>query len=354
MASQKNMMFKYTFILLILLLLACRKQEAVRQIAMPPTITGEKAQSWIVGDTADVAPTAQAGILLAGGSTDVDEAMRWLLRKANGGDVVIIRASGSDGYNSYLFKDLGVNINSCETFLVDTKSRASDRNMIRRVRNAEALFIAGGDQANYVNFWKGTPLHQAINYLINEKKVVVGGTSAGCAIQGGHYFSAINGTVRSEDALQNPFNQSVTVGNDDFLLHQLLKNTITDTHYNNPDRKGRQLVFLARMMQEKAIPAKGIGVEEKTAVLIEPNGLAKVVGSASAYFLIANEKAPEILQANTPITWDNEGKAVKVYAIKAAAEEKDAETFDLTTWQLGNNKKWAFFSAQKGVLKIIE
>lgn len=341
-------------IVLIVSIFACKKQDGATQINLPNTTTSEKIQSWIVGDTTDVASTAQAGILLAGGSTDVDEAMRWLLKKANGGDVVIIRSSGADGYNSYLFKDLGININSCETFLVDTKLKASNQNLIRRIRGAEALFIAGGDQANYVNFWKGTPLNEAINYLINEKKVVVGGTSAGCAIQGSHYFAALHGTIRSEDALQNPLSQGVTVGNDDFLFHALLKNTITDTHYNNPDRKGRQMVFLARMVQGKANPAKGIGIEEKTAVLIEPDGTAKVVGNSNAYFLISNEKVPEVLQFSTPMTWNSDGKAVKVYSVKAAREEKEAETFDLSTWQLRSGKKWSFFSVQKGELKITE
>ena len=42
---------------------------------------------------------------------------------------------------------------------------------------AEALFIAGGDQSNYVNNWKGTPIEDAIHELV-QRGVPIAGTSA--------------------------------------------------------------------------------------------------------------------------------------------------------------------------------
>ena len=44
----------------------------------------------------------------------------------------------------------------------------------------------GGDQAFYYYNIEGTLLQDALNYLANVKKVVIGGTSAGCAIQGNY------------------------------------------------------------------------------------------------------------------------------------------------------------------------
>ena len=41
----------------------------------------------------------------------------------------------------------------------------------------------------------GTKLNAAINYLLKEKKVSVGGTSAGCAILSGIYYSGENGVA---------------------------------------------------------------------------------------------------------------------------------------------------------------
>ena len=123
-------------------------------------------------------------MVLAGGSTDVDEAMRWLLQRASGGDVLIIRASGSNGYNDYLFRQLGVpGPNSVETLLLNNRALSYNADVLRKVRGAEAIFFAGGDQANYVNFYRDTPLSTALNERIRAG-AVLGGTSAGCAILG--------------------------------------------------------------------------------------------------------------------------------------------------------------------------
>ncbi len=44
------------------------------------------------------------------------------------------------------------------------------------------MFIAGGDQANYVRGWKGTPVEDAINANVAAGKPI-GGTSAGLAVK---------------------------------------------------------------------------------------------------------------------------------------------------------------------------
>ena len=68
------------------------------------------------------------------------------------------------------------------------------------------LFIAGGDQSDYVNLWKDTPVEDAIHALLG-KGVPIGGTSAGLAILGQYGFAALNGSITSEQALANPFNR---------------------------------------------------------------------------------------------------------------------------------------------------
>ena len=53
-----------------------------------------------------------------GGASENDEAMKWLLQKANGGDVVVLRSSGGNGYNNYLYSELGISDNSVETLVI--------------------------------------------------------------------------------------------------------------------------------------------------------------------------------------------------------------------------------------------
>lgn len=315
--------------------------------------SAQNVRSWRIGDATDVTTNHNAGIVLAGGATDNDAAMSWLLTKAAGGDVVVLRASGSDGYNAYLY-GLGPAVNSVETFLIDSRSKAGSSTVAQAIRNAEALFIAGGDQADYVSFWNNTAVGDAINYLIQTKGVAVGGTSAGCAIQGDVYFSAINGTVTSATALANPYASTVTLGRGDFITHTQLTNTITDTHYDNPDRRGRHMAFLARMATDWGIDARGIGVEEYTAVCIEPNGTARVFGAPSyddnAYFLQAYGGNPENCTAGSPLTWNQSGQAVKVYKLKG--DVTGNQTFDLNSWTSGNGGAWQDFYVVNGSLSV--
>ena len=83
----------------------------------------------------------------------------------------------------------------------------------------------------------------------------------------------------------------------------ILKNTLTDTHFRNRDRMGRTLVFLARIVQDGwSSNPREIAVEERGAVLLEPNGAATVVGSGPAYFLQVTQ-APAVCKPNEPLTF---------------------------------------------------
>lgn len=196
---------------LFTLFIACQStpKDVPAPMVNPVAVVKNPASIGTSGDTADVTVPTSAGMVLMGGSTDVDAAIAWMIARAKGGDVVVIRASGSTGYNDYIYKDLG-GVNSVETLLINTRELAMNPQVANRIRQAELLFIAGGDQGNYVKFWKDTPMAAAINYLIKDKKVPVGGTSAGCAILGEMTYSALNGTIRSEEALTNPYDARIT------------------------------------------------------------------------------------------------------------------------------------------------
>ncbi len=301
-----------------------------------------------MGDTADVKTQPEGGVVLAGGSTDVDAAMSWLLRRSGGGDVLILRATWSDGYNKYLYKDLGVSVNSVETILLNTRELAQNEAIIQKIRTAEAIFFAGGDQGNYVNFWQGTPVADALNERI-QQGAVMGGTSAGCGILGQLYFTALQGTVTSEEALTNPYDKRMDLRRNDFLKQPLLANTITDMHYAARDRQGRHLAFLARAVTDWNIQPRGIGVDEKTAVCIAPDGAVSVFGQANAYFLQTTGTKPERCQANQPLTWKGDGKVVKVTTITGSATGTSA--FNVLTFQPTTTAKTEYWFAENGVKK---
>jgi cyanophycinase len=309
----------------------------------------------IVGDTSNVNAPSSFGTVLMGGSTDVDAAMKWMINKSKGGDVIILRSTGGTGYNQYLYDLVKVDgksqVNSVETLLINSTDLANNPKVAERIKQAEMVFIAGGDQFNYINFWKNTLVEEALNYLIATKKIPIGGTSAGCAIMGDAVYTAEKGSVTSAQALANPYNADMTIQRE-FVNNPYLKNTITDTHYNNPDRKGRHLTFLARLVKDFSITTpKGIGVEEETAVCIDENGKATVFGNGTAYFLIAKEGAPENCTTATPLNWILNNKAVQAYTILGNNTTGNG-SFDLTNWVTVSGGTYKNMYSTNGVLTI--
>ncbi len=133
------------------------------------------------GNAQDVQTHAEAGVAMMGGGSDLDEAFRWLCGKANGGDFLILRAHGSADYNPYV--NGLCKANSVATLIIPSRKAAQAPRVAEIIGQAEAIFIAGGDQSRYVNFWKGTPVEDAINVHVAAGKPI-GGTSAGLAVSG--------------------------------------------------------------------------------------------------------------------------------------------------------------------------
>jgi cyanophycinase len=295
-----------------------------------------------IGLKEDAQTTPAAGIAMMGGGSDIDEAFRWLCEKANGGDFLILRAHGDDEYNPYI--NGLCNLNSVATLIIPDRESAQDPAVAAMIRHAEAVFVAGGDQARYVNFWRGTPVQDAMNANIAEGKPI-GGTSAGLAILAEFSYSALNdppddSSLASADALRDPFFARITLVRD-FLGIPLLQNTITDSHFAQRDRLGRSLAFLARIMQDGwSKSPREIAIDEKSAVLVEADGKARVVGAGKgAYFLHAAE-APAICQKGVPLTFRN----ISVYKAPSGAH------YDLASWK-GEGGLSYTLSVERGTLQ---
>lgn len=313
--------------------------------------------SYFTGNAVDMISTPQGGVCMMGGATEHDEAMKWFLERADGGDVLVLRASGSNGYNDYFYSDLGITINSVESIVFNNSSAANDSYIHNKIMNAEAIWFAGGDQWDYVSYWRNTPIDSLINDAMQQRNIVIGGTSAGMAILGKYYFSANNGTVTSSTALNNPYDICVTVDSTSFLQVDYMHDVITDTHYDDPDRKGRHVVFLARILTDQGVAAKGIACNEYTSVCIDENGLARVYGDypnypETAFFLQTNCElttfSPEICSPATPLEWNLSGSAIRVYKVNGT--NNGTNTFDLSDWETGDGGDWENWYVENGTL----
>ena len=142
---------------------------------------------------------------------------------------------------------------------------------------AKAIFIKGGDQWNYVNTWKGTLTEDAINYVFQNGGVIAG-TSAGCAVLGGIDFSAKYGSSYSDESLKDPFNHYITL-EDNFL--NLVPYVIFDQHFVERGRFGRLIAMVFNAEFELGKDIVGVGIDDRTAICIEPDGIGTVMGSGA-------------------------------------------------------------------------
>lgn len=279
-------------------------------------------KSFIVGNAADAqqSPTLSPGLVLVGGGTDVDAGFQWMCQRAGGGDFVVIRTTGTDAYNPYI-QQLCPQMDSVETIIITTVAGANHAYVSSQIQNAEALWIAGGDQSTYTALWRGTAVQTGVNHLLNSKLAPVGGTSAGLAVLSQFIYTGARGSVTSSQALANPFHRYVTLERDLFQS-SLGANKLYDSHFVTRDRMGRSLAFLARIVNNGwATQPRGIGIDENTAVLVLPNGTATMAGTGAAYFLQAPGPA-QVIADGTPLTYLNIG----VYKVPQGG------TFNFSTW----------------------
>jgi beta-aspartyl-peptidase (threonine type) len=266
---------------------------------------------YVTGDAADAKPAqTQGGLLLSGGGGDVDAAFRWFIGQAGGGDIVVLRASGADGYHDYLFQQLG-GVDSVETLVFHARNAAFDARVREILAQADGIFLAGGDQSRYVEFWAGTPVAAALNAHVRAGKPL-GGTSAGLAVLGQFAFSARQpGDLTSDVALRDPFDARLTL-EQDFLELALLRGVVTDSHFMPRRRLGRTLAFLARLQARAPERLLALGIDEKTALCLAADGTGRVFTSApqGAAWLIVPTQAAELVRGQ-PLTF----RGVKVLGL---------------------------------------
>lgn len=237
------------------------------------------------GSSQDTHASPLPGVCMMGGGPEVDEAMRWFLERAAGGDVLVMRASGSDGYNAYLYQELGVPVHSVTTIVVHEPGE--HHTLLDLIDRAEAIWFAGGDQQRYLELWQGNRVQTALQSAI-DRGVPVGGTSAGMAILGEFIWDGEE--IRTE-----------------FLDTPFLDGVITETHY---DERAREARF--RVMLEQTA-GRGIAGDEAAAMCYGPDGIAQVFADPSSGKGMVFFSAPD-------------------QSVKVQGDRDGSGRFDLGTW----------------------
>lgn len=316
-------------------------------------------------------PPAAPSLVLMGGGPDVDAAFRWMIEKAGirpggGGRFVIIRATGTEAYDPYIYYSdaalstsntiadqwvggAALGLSSVETLVIPSVNAANDAFVNAVVGKANAVFIAGGDQSDYIKLWKGSKLDQTLRGLM-ANSVPIGGTSAGLAVLGQFDYAALNGTVTSDQALANPYNRYMTLDPDPlsltggFLAPPALANTILDSHLDSRDRMGRMMTFLARLVTPNggngcpggvlaASAARAIGVDVETALLVETSaGTGQVSARRVTNPSTTSASAVYFVRPLNPPTQCASKKPLSMTTIEVRRLDDSATVFNLGNW----------------------
>ena len=220
------------------------------------------------------APVSPNGHLVIIGGAEDRQQDRIILRKfleLSGGPNAKIRfitaASGVPDvvWASYqaVFKDLGAL--DCEVVPMLTREDASQPEVVSQIAQADGIFITGGDQNRLMACLWESPAFQALHRAFFLNGACVGGTSAGAAVMSRHMLA--QGTP-------TPAPEKDTVSTDIGL--GFVANAIVDQHFSQRHRLSRLLSALAQRPD-----LLGVGIDEDTALIIEPGQSVEIVGKGS-------------------------------------------------------------------------
>lgn len=276
---------------------------------------------------ADKPTVGGPALLLMGGGSEVNEAFATKAYPViNGGDIVVLRISGSNGYQPYFYNTVVNELpaalqatlkpNSVETLFVDTREKANSAYVVNSVSRANMIWIAGGDQSPYIENWRDTGLAAAVKQAY-QRGAVVGGTSAGMVVSTEWMYDpgALQAVVSAE-AVANPYRPSMILSGTKLFDLPLGFNILAEPHFQDRDRMGRTLAFMARLRKDaRTSTLYGVALDERTSLFIDRNNIgtfqrAPIVSGKAAgdgYILREDRRKTTLTQvsAGLPLIYRN-------------------------------------------------
>ncbi len=234
---------------------------------------------------------AQGSLVLVGGSAETaggwsDEPYQWLVEKASNKRIAVISYQAESNWIPNYFVSMGARF--AKNFLIPDRNTADNQAIYDSLLTYDGVFLKGGDQSVYYTQYSST-LTQSALQEIYDRGGVLGGTSAGMAILSPIVYTAQGAYIYPASALSNPFTNQITL-KDDFV-QSLTQPFIFDTHFVQRGRLGRLAAFMANWFKLKLMIPKGIGVDDRTALCIDPSEKAYVFGTGAVSILRADALA---------------------------------------------------------------
>lgn len=155
---------------------------------------------------------------------------------------------------------------------IATRDQADDPVSTGIIEGATGVFFTGGDQLRITSTIGGTRVNEALSEAYRSG-VIIAGTSAGASVMSG---TMIVGGSSDDAPKMNTINMAPGMG--------LLEEVVIDQHFAQRGRLGRLLVAVAHNPY-----ILGIGIDEDTAVIINPEAKLEVIGSQTVTIIDGRE-----------------------------------------------------------------
>jgi len=213
-------------------------------------------------------PSPKGALLIVGGRAKPAAALKAFIDHVGpeGRILVIPSASGvpleSGPEGAQLFRDHGAK--QVDWLFIDSPEMANADSVVSAIDSAQGVFFTGGVQSRLMARLGGTASEAALHRLYQERGGVIGGTSAGAAVQ-----SAVMITGDGDWTVIRKDSVKTTAG------FGFLKTAIVDQHFVKRQRNNRLLTLAI----ETGLPC--IGIDESTAIFVRPDESFTVYGIGS-------------------------------------------------------------------------
>lgn len=226
---------------------------------------------------------AKGHLVIIGGGKRSINIMQKIVELAGGKDariIVIPNASSvpieTAKYQVKEFAELGV---ASEYLVFSAETVDADSN-INKLKTATGIFFSGGDQSNLTKVLLGTKLLEKIYEIYNDGGVI-SGTSAGAAVMS--KIMITGNEIMNKDS-NNAF---ISIQKNNYEVKEgfgFINSAIVDQHFIKRKRMNRliSLVFENPNLL-------GIGIDESTAIIVNPDDTFEVIGESLVMVLDASQ-----------------------------------------------------------------
>ncbi len=206
-------------------------------------------------------------LLIIGGEAEPPKAIKKFIALANNGPILVITSAGEirHKYGEQTIETFKANgAKHVEMIHIADANEANAENTVKKIKSFKGIFFTGGVQVLLMQRIGDTKTHEAIKDFYLNRGGIIGGTSAGASCQSKVMITGVGNYTIME---KNNIETSTGFG--------FLENIIIDQHFLARSRSPRLFV---PVIETGLI---GIGIDEKTAIIYNPDDTFEVFGVSS-------------------------------------------------------------------------